>query len=48
MSIELIPGDRGVFDVRADGTLIFSKKTAGRFPSATEILGKLRGPTPTG
>jgi predicted Rdx family selenoprotein len=28
--------------VRADGALIFSKKTEGRFPHAADILGKLR------
>jgi selT/selW/selH-like putative selenoprotein len=40
--VELIPGDRGIFDVRADGQLIFSKKTAGRFPTAAEILARVR------
>lgn len=40
--VELIEGDRGIFDVRADGDLIFSKKTAGRFPTAAEILDVLR------
>jgi hypothetical protein len=28
--------------VRVDGTLIFSKKTEGRFPSAADILARLR------
>jgi selT/selW/selH-like putative selenoprotein len=41
LSIELIEGDRGVFDVRADGNLIFSKKTVGRFPSPADILQRL-------
>jgi selT/selW/selH-like putative selenoprotein len=41
LTIELVEGDRGVFDVRADGRLIFSKKTVGRFPSAADILTRL-------
>jgi len=35
---ELIRGSGGVFDVKADGRLIFSKKVAGRFPDEEEIL----------
>jgi len=34
--------DRGIFEVRADGDLIFSKKTAGRFPTNEEIAAILR------
>jgi selT/selW/selH-like putative selenoprotein len=37
LAIELVKGDRGVFDVRLDGRLIFSKRTAGRFPTPDEI-----------
>jgi selenoprotein W-related protein len=37
LAIELVQGDRGIFEVRADGTLIFSKKEAGRFPTTEEI-----------
>jgi selenoprotein W-related protein len=37
LAAELIKGDRGIFDVRVDGELIFSKKTAGRFPRNGEI-----------
>jgi len=37
----LIKGDNGVFEVQLDGRLIFSKKTAGRFPSHEEILAQL-------
>ena len=33
LAIELVKGDHGVFDVRADGALIFSKKAEGRFPT---------------
>ena len=46
LTIELVEGDRGVFDVRADGTLIFSKRTEGRFPSAADVQARLRKMTP--
>lgn len=36
-------GDRGVFDVLADGKKIFSKDQSGRFPKRGEI-GDLIGP----
>jgi len=35
---ELIKGAGGVFDVVADGALIFSKHREGRFPDAAEIV----------
>ena len=35
---KLIEGSGGVFDVRVDGELIFSKKVAGRFPEDNEII----------
>lgn len=35
-------GDNGVFDVRVDDRLVFSKKKEGRFPRAEEVLAKLR------
>ena len=38
----LIPGGGGVFDVSADGKLIFSKKKEGRYPDAKEIIGALQ------
>jgi selenoprotein W-related protein len=41
--VELIEGRGGVFDVVADGTLLFSKKKEGRFPEPDEILRALRG-----
>jgi len=34
---ELIRGRDGVFDVRVDGTLIFSKHQEGRFPNPGEV-----------
>lgn len=40
--IDLIKGDRGIFEVRADDALIFSKKDQGRFPTHTEIIATIR------
>jgi selT/selW/selH-like putative selenoprotein len=39
---ELIRGGGGVFDVVADGDLVFSKYEVGRFPNKKEVLDKLR------
>jgi selT/selW/selH-like putative selenoprotein len=39
---ELVKGTTGVFDIVADGALIFSKHRAGRFPHAGEIVQALR------
>jgi len=39
--VELIQGKGGVFDVVADGRLIYSKKETGRFPTHEEILSQL-------
>ena len=41
MTAELIKGGKGVFDVKADGALIFSKHEAGRFPEHDEVLSQL-------
>ena len=38
----LVPGRRGIFDVIADGELVFSKYEAGRFPHSGEVASKLR------
>jgi selenoprotein W-related protein len=35
--VALIPGQGGVFDVRVDGVLVFSKSVEGRFPEAGEL-----------
>lgn len=40
---ELIEGAGGVFEVRVDGELVFSKREAGRFPEHAEILDRLPG-----
>jgi selT/selW/selH-like putative selenoprotein len=42
LAIELVKGDRGVFDVRLDGNLIFSKRQAGRFPTQDDIRALIR------
>jgi len=33
----LVPGDRGVFDLRLDEQLLFSKVATGRFPDPDEL-----------
>ena len=35
--VALIPGTGGIFDIRVDGEMIYSKKSAGRFPEAKEL-----------
>ena len=35
-------GAGGIFDVTADGTLIYSKHSTGRFPENAEVLQVLR------
>ena len=40
---QLVKGDNGVFDVFADGRLVFSKHEAGRFPEHDEVLEALGG-----
>ena len=39
---ELVKGDNGIFDVRAEGKLVFSKHRDGRYPEPAEIIGSLR------
>ena len=39
---QLVKGDSGVFDVAADGALLFSKHREERFPDAAEIMARLR------
>ena len=38
---ELIKGMGGVFEVRRDGELVFSKKQQGRFPELREVLERI-------
>ncbi len=42
MEPRLIKGDNGIFDVKLDGKMIFSKHQTGRFPESEEVLTKLR------
>ena len=38
VSVEIVPGDNGVFDVYLDGELIFSRHKERRFPLNEEVL----------
>lgn len=40
--VALIPGSGGIFDVRVDGELLWSRKDEGRFPEAKELKQRLR------
>jgi predicted Rdx family selenoprotein len=35
---EALPGEKSQFDVLADGRLVFSKQSEGRFPGTDEII----------
>ena len=39
----LIEGSGGIFDVKVDGKLVFSKDEVGRCPNPGEVLEKLKG-----
>ncbi len=39
---KLIEGGGGIFDVKADGKLIYSKHQTGRFPEDHEVLDALK------
>lgn len=41
-SVVLVPGSGGIFEIRLDGEILFSKKSAGRFPESKEIKQLLR------
>ncbi len=40
--VALVPGTGGVFDVRLNGDLIYSRKEAGRFPESKELKQLIR------
>jgi selenoprotein W-related protein len=40
--VALQPGSGGVFDVHANGKLLWSRKVEGRFPDAREIKQRVR------
>ena len=42
MDPEFIKGGGGIFDVRLDGELIYSKHETGRFPEDAEVLQALK------
>jgi selenoprotein W-related protein len=39
---ELVKGSGGVFDVTADGEVVYSKHRTGRFPDNAEVVEALR------
>jgi selenoprotein W-related protein len=47
-AVKLVPSGGGVFDVKRDGALVFSKKTAGRHAEPGEIVSLLRAGSPPG
>lgn len=40
--VALIPGTGGVFEVRVDGTIIWSRKAEGRFPDIKDLKQRVR------
>jgi selenoprotein W-related protein len=40
--VALVPGTGGVFEVRVDGQLVWSKKEQGRFPESKELKQLIR------
>ncbi|GIX27364.1 MAG: hypothetical protein KatS3mg123_1245 [Burkholderiales bacterium] len=40
--VALIPGSGGIFEVRVDAELLWSRKDEGRFPEAKELKQRLR------
>ncbi len=40
--VALVPAGGGVFEVRVDGHLVWSKKAQGRFPDAKELKQLIR------
>jgi selenoprotein W-related protein len=40
--VALLPSSSGTFDVRLDGQVLFSRRTAGRFPEPKELKQAIR------
>lgn len=40
--VALRPGSGGIFEVRANGTVVWSRKQEGRFPEAKELKQRVR------
>lgn len=47
MEPKLIASGGGVFEIKLDSTLLFSKKALGRFPDEGEIVKLIRGADPS-
>lgn len=41
-NLKLVPGERGVYDVDIDGTIVFSLDKAMRFPETIELIEGIR------
>lgn len=41
--VELVKSSGGVYEVTADESLVFSKKSLGRFPESGELVDLVRG-----
>ncbi|MEI7916268.1 MAG: SelT/SelW/SelH family protein [Methylophilaceae bacterium] len=41
-SLALVPGSGGIFEVRLNGSVIFSRKETGRFPESKELKQLIR------
>lgn len=40
--VALVPGDNGVFEIRVDSTLIWSREKDGGFPDVKTLKGRVR------
>ena len=40
--VEVVPGRNGIFDVHANGELVFTKSMLGRYPQPDEVVSLLR------
>ena len=40
--VALVPGSGGIFQVHCDGTVLWCRKTEGRFPDARELKQRVR------
>jgi selenoprotein W-related protein len=41
-AVETVPGVGGIFDVRVDGDLVFTKSMIGRYPEPDDVVPLLR------
>jgi selenoprotein W-related protein len=41
-AVSLVPGTGGIFEVRVEGGLVWSKKVDGRFPESSELKQRVR------